>query len=89
MPNESEIKDMIKKEKSPSSRKYMAIFLVFALIAAAYIIITNWDAVKGMLQTKSSVKVESKEEAGQVSSNLGKSLQNASSVLDDIGRSLG
>lgn len=99
MSREDEIKNTLKKEKKPSSKKYLIILFVILMALVGYLALTGElqnvinfvklgasNAVGGNAISNS---VTNPAEAGQINSNLGTGLQNASNVLDDISNVLG
>ncbi len=83
MARKDKIKELIKEEKAPGSRRYLVLFLI-----AAAIFLLGYFAV-AVFQGSSPAKVTNEAEAGRAASGLGKNLQNASSALGDIEEILG
>ncbi len=90
MSREDEIKNTLRKEKRPSSRKYLIILIVAIALLAGYLALTGeWQNILSRIAFPSSPRITNTETAGQINSNLGTGLQNASNVLDDISNVLG
>ncbi len=91
MSRENEIRNELRKEKKPSSRKYLIILVVAIAILAGYLALTGeWQNILNRIAPSTSTpRITNTETAGQINSNLGTGLQNASNVLDDISNVLG
>ena len=90
MSREDEIRQMFDKQKGPSSKKYLIILLVAALVLIGYLAASGeWKNILNLITPEVPPQITSTAEAGQINSNLGKGLQNASNVLDDLSNVLG